>query len=48
MSFHAYRATAFSHTHENKAFDKLYDLLKAQWAEPVGWGEARTPTNHYK
>lgn len=33
MTFHAYRATAFSHTHENKAFDKLHDLLKAQWAE---------------
>ena len=33
MSFNAYRATAFSHTHENKAFDKLYDLLKSQWAE---------------
>ena len=33
MTFHAYRSTAFDHTHENKAFDKLYELLKAQWAE---------------
>ncbi len=33
MSFYAYRATAFSYTHENKAFDRLYDLLKNKWAE---------------
>ena len=33
MSFYAYRATAFNYTHENKAFDRLYDLLKNKWAE---------------
>jgi len=33
MSFHVYRATEFNHAHENKVFDKLHDLLKAQWAE---------------
>lgn len=32
MSFNAYRATAFNYTHENKAFDRLYDSLKAEWS----------------
>lgn len=31
MTFHAYRATAFSHTHENHVFNQLYDLLQQHW-----------------
>ncbi len=33
MSFHAYRGNAFDYTHENKAFNQLYDLLAAMWSE---------------
>ncbi|WP_442255415.1 NERD domain-containing protein, partial [Vibrio casei] len=33
MSFHAYRATPFEFTHENKVFNKLYDLLQAVWED---------------
>ena len=33
MSFHAYRGNAFDTTHENKAFNQLYDLLADIWSE---------------
>ena len=31
MTFHAYRGNAFEHTHENKIFNDLYDLLEEVW-----------------
>ncbi|MGF1758951.1 NERD domain-containing protein [Photobacterium sagamiensis] len=33
MSFYAYRSAPFEHTHENKAFNALHDLLQGQWEE---------------
>ena len=33
MTFKAYRAAPFNHTHENHAFDYLHDLLEAHWVE---------------
>jgi hypothetical protein len=33
MTFKAYRASAFSHGHENLAFNLLHDTLQAHWAE---------------
>ena len=33
MTFQAYRGNAFEHTHENHAFNRLYDLLQAEWAD---------------
>ncbi len=33
MSFHAYRGNAFDYTHENKAFNQLYNLLANIWSE---------------
>jgi hypothetical protein len=33
MSFKAYRATPFNHTHENNAFNKLHDFLLNHWGE---------------
>ena len=33
MTFHAYRGNAFEHTHENHAFNRLHDLLQAEWED---------------
>lgn len=33
MSFQAYRGNAFDFTHENRVFNKLYDLLAEVWVE---------------
>jgi len=33
VTFKAYRGSAFNHSHENQAFNQLYDLLKAEWDE---------------
>ena len=33
MTFKAYRASSFSHAHENHAFNRLHDILQKQWAE---------------
>lgn len=33
MTFKAYRATPFSHAHENHAFNHLHDLLLSYWGE---------------
>jgi hypothetical protein len=33
MTFHAYRASPFSHAHENHAFNHLHDLLQTHWAQ---------------
>lgn len=31
MTFRAFRGSAFNHSHENKAFNELHDLLKQHW-----------------
>lgn len=36
MAFKAYRPVASNHTHENLAFNVLYDILEANWAEREG------------
>ncbi|MCK5725598.1 MAG: NERD domain-containing protein [Thiotrichaceae bacterium] len=33
MTFKAFKGQSFNHTHENKAFDELHDLLKKEWTE---------------
>ena len=33
MTFNAYRATSFSHAHENHVFNQLHDLLQQHWSE---------------
>lgn len=33
MTFQAYRASPFSHAHENHVFNQLYDLLQHNWVE---------------
>lgn len=33
MGFKAFRGQPFDHTHENKAFNKLYDLLESAWSK---------------
>lgn len=33
MTFKAYRAAPFNHTHENHAFNHLHDLLQSHWRE---------------
>ena len=33
MTYKAYRATPFSHAHENRAFNQLHDLLQMHWRE---------------
>ena len=33
MTYKAYRATPFSHAHENRAFNQLHDLLQMHWGE---------------
>ena len=32
MTFQAFRGSAFNHSHENKAFNELHDLLQQQWS----------------
>mgnify|MGYP003630697239 FL=1 len=33
MTFKAYRAAPFSHAHENRIFNQLYDILLAHWGQ---------------
>ncbi len=33
MTFRAFRGAAFNHSHENKAFNDLHDLLQQHWSE---------------
>ena len=33
MTFKAFRGSAFNHSHENKAFNDLHDLLQQHWSE---------------
>ena len=33
MTFKAFRGSAFNHSHENKAFNDLFDLLQAHWSK---------------
>lgn len=33
MTFKAFRGSAFNHSHENKAFNDLHDLLQQYWSE---------------
>jgi len=33
MTFKAFRGSAFNHSHENKAFNELHDLLQQHWAD---------------
>lgn len=33
MTFKAFRGSAFNHSHENKAFNDLHDLLQEHWSE---------------
>jgi len=33
MTFKAFRGSAFDHSHENKAFNDLHDLLQQHWFE---------------
>jgi hypothetical protein len=33
VGFKAFRGNSFNHTHENKAFNALYDMLSAEWEE---------------
>ena len=33
MTFRAFRGSAFNHSHENKAFNDLHDLLQQHWSE---------------
>lgn len=33
MGFKAFRGSSFNHSHENQAFNALYDMLSAEWEE---------------
>lgn len=33
MGFKAFRGSSFNHSHENQAFNALYDMLQAEWDE---------------